>query len=209
MVLRTNRAKAIVRELQLKFDISDYTHYEITKGQKKLVLGTKLNLKNVNNVFEVTYNNSLKNCNSVKGFISKELKRCNEYTDLLFNHDNYYYDLLIEWISFLKSKEVEVEHQNITVKQSLPGALTLREIALLYFFRGKPITIGNQDTIAKEYSQNNIGKKLYSNHYFILIEDDKNIYQHKFSKKYLQNIKTYFKDQETITKIDNYIKKCK
>lgn len=209
MVLRVNRAKAIVHELKLKFDISDYTHYKTVKGKNKLVQGTKLNLKDTKDVFEKTYNNSVKICNSVIGFINRELKQSIENLDFLYNYDNYYHDLLIEWIAFLKSKEAEQTSQKKILGEKSSSTLTLREIALLYFFMGKPITIGNQDIIANKYSQKNIGKKLYSNHYYYLKEDDKNIYIHKFSKKYLENIRTYFKDQETINKIDNYIKKCK
>ncbi|MFY9309741.1 MAG: hypothetical protein WAQ28_11905 [Bacteroidia bacterium] len=86
--------------------------------------------------------------------------------------------------------------------------LQLREIALLCYFNNEKITIGNQDTFASKYHQKNTGKKLFSEHYKRITEDEKEIYQHKYSKKYLENIKPYITNTEAIKKIDFFLKKC-
>jgi len=89
--------------------------------------------------------------------------------------------------------------------------LTLREIALLYYFKGKKITVGNQNTFAEKHQQSNEAGKLYTEHYYKIVDDEKEIYLHRYAKKYLENIKQIFTDdeKEKLQKIDTFIRRCK
>ena len=81
---------------------------------------------------------------------------------------------------------------------------------MLCYFKNEKITVTTQDQIAKKYGQDNKGKKLYSEHYERITDDDKEIYQPKYAKKYLNNIKQYFEGQnEVLKKIDSFISKAK
>jgi len=52
-------------------------------------------------------------------------------------------------------------------------------------------------------------KKLYSEHYKRIVEDDKEIYQHRYAKKYLESIRMLLgEDSVALSKIDFYIDKC-
>jgi hypothetical protein len=102
-------------------------------------------------------------------------------------------------------KEIPKEFYN--KKQPPPDKLSLREIALLYYFKGEKITIGNQNTYAKKHQQNNEAGKLYTDHYIKIVEDEKHIYQHRYSKRYLNKIKPFFTDNEALNKIDAFILK--
>jgi len=107
-------------------------------------------------------------------------------------------------IAFLKSQKKSPDQQT-----NSEAKLSLREIALLCFFKNEKITIGNQDIFAKMHGQNNIGQKLFAEHYHRIVEDEKEIYQHKYAKKYLNNIKQFFEsDTEVLKKIDTYIQKA-
>jgi hypothetical protein len=119
-------------------------------------------------------------------------------------------------IQSLKDQKIQhlkhiIEYINTNYEENLSSTnpkLQLREIALLCYFQNEKITIGNQDTFAKKHQQENAGKKLYSEHYKRIVEDKKEIHQHKYSKKYLENIKSYITDSETLKKIEFFIKKC-
>ncbi len=152
-----------------------------------------------------------------------EIDNANTKTEKIKIANNGIFILRKDWLDWehpliQSKKEKNIEHlkhiieyinanydENITPKP----ILQLREIALLCYFLNEKITVGNQDTFALKYQQENAGKKLFSDHYKRIIEDEKEIYQPKYSKKYLENIKSFITDLETLNKIDSFIKKCK
>jgi hypothetical protein len=115
-----------------------------------------------------------------------------------------------------KQKRIAVYNDLSNKKTETPptpetSKLTLREIALLYYFKGKKITVGNQNTFAIKHQQRNEAGKLYSEHFCKIVDDEKEIYLRRYAKKYLENIKQFFTDdeKEKLQKIDTFIKKCK
>ncbi len=143
---------------------------------------------------------------------SRKMKLKQGYYNSSPNEEQRYRNILKEWF---KDEKKFIDEISPVMKELSPqliktetDKLSLREIALLYYFKNEKITIGNQDTFAEKHQQENAGKKLYSDHYKRIVEDGKEIYQHKYSKKYLENIKSYIADSDTIKKIDSFIKKC-
>jgi hypothetical protein len=111
-----------------------------------------------------------------------------------------------------KQKRITVYNDFTNKKTETPPItdtieLSLREIALLYYFKGEKITVGNQNSFALRHKQDNKAGKLYTEHYVKIVEDDKHIYQHRYSKRYLNKIKPFFTDIETLKKIDAFILK--
>ncbi len=157
-----------------------------------------------------------------------------EYIDVAISSDkdiDYYRQYYKTIINLINSIEFETPQMNslLIENNSLPKSetiteiidknypqvgkikkLTLREIALYYYFKGEKITHTNQGEFAKRHGQDNKGKKLYKEHYFLILESEIEIYQPKYAKKYLKNVQELFdKDSTKYKEIEVFIKKSK
>ena len=131
---------------------------------------------------------------------------------LYFTSDEFINGILLELNKIEKSiKSIfEFTFQTYPEITTETTKLKLREIALLYYFKGEKITFGNQNTFAKKHEQSNKAGKLYTEHYSRIINDAKEILEPKrYAKKYLTNIKKLIHNKETIKLIDTYILKCR
>ena len=176
--------------------------------QEKLVSKDELELSQewFDERYDLLFVGELKN-----EFVIDEIKRtksCIEQclspkVDLKDTRNREYLELAQQYLSYIK----KIQEDQGTGKQN--STLSLREIALLYYFKGEKITIHNQDVYANRHGQENIGQKLYSEYYKRFIEDDKAIYQHRYGRKNLESIKPLLADYpKALISIESYINKC-
>lgn len=208
--------KAIIHGLKFKFGMDEFyhEHYKVVKGKHKHFPETRPEYKKFKDLFEKTFAIQQSKNDSIKGFIDREKKESEENKEIIGTRNPFYYDLLVEWVEFLKIKEVQfdnIQAEKLKIKSTeskIENPLSHRELALLCYFKEQKMTEGNQNSIASDYNVKNDSGKLFSGHYKKIIDDEKEIYQPKYAKKNLLNIKPYFSDEAVLIRIDRYIAKC-
>lgn len=107
--------KATIHLLQIKFGIiPEYISVEnkpIPEGQHPL--------DNIVEVFDEYYKKSIKNEKSIGGFIEREIIASEKHQEIVISNP-YYYDLLFEWIKFLKSQKESPQRVELKIEELNP-----------------------------------------------------------------------------------------
>ncbi len=97
---------ATIHLLKMKFRIGTMPEHYITEGNKlKYVPENRPSRDFFYKVFENIFNEEIKAALSIKGFIEREIKQSEKYKENIGMSNEYFFDLLTEWIEYLERKK--------------------------------------------------------------------------------------------------------
>lgn len=106
--------KAVIKEIRDQFGFHGIDHYKKIDGKLEFVPENKHELDNLKEVFEKTYLKKIAENKSVKGFIEREIAWTKDRKETITRLEPYYYDLLVEWVSFLEFKKSTLKPSQAT-----------------------------------------------------------------------------------------------
>ena len=173
----------------------------------------RLTKKHIEHIPKGTDGRIEKGINFIKDYILNDVGNYQDIMEYIERFEAEVNESMVTECLFKHFKKVEEEQnkgrETEIIKDSEKEKLTLREIALLYYFKEVKITVHNQDDFAKLHGQDNKAQKLYSHYYKRIIDDEKEIFFHRYARKNLESIKIFFEDNPVVLrKIESYIIKC-